>query len=97
MKIYISGRITGLPYDQVERVFDTAQAYLEAQGFEVLNPTKNGLDPSASWEEHMAADLTMLFSADGIYMLPGWQESKGAKVEYYVAHALEMPVYFSGL
>lgn len=97
MKLYISGRITGLPYEEAEKMFNAAQAFLETQGFEVLNPTKNGLAPQAPWCEHMLADIRMLFSADGIFMLSDWQESRGARIEHGIAKEMGLPVYYCGL
>lgn len=38
MKIYISGKITGLPYDEAAAIFNRAKAFLLAKGFEVVNP-----------------------------------------------------------
>ena len=43
MKIYISGKITGLPLEETRRKFADAQALLEEIGFEVVNPMEEGL------------------------------------------------------
>ena len=97
VKAYISGRITGLPYDEVERAFFGAEAVLEALDYEVLNPLKNGLDRTASWREHMTADIAMLMQADVVFMLPDWNESKGARIEHYIANEMKKTVYYNGL
>ena len=47
-KIYISGRISGLPIEEVAAKFDETETKLKAQGYEVINPPKNtfsGLPP----------------------------------------------------
>ena len=51
-KIYISGRISGLPIEEVAAKFDETETKLKAQGYEVINPLKNGIPATASWEAH---------------------------------------------
>lgn len=80
-KIYISGQISGLPYKEVKAKFETATAKLVAQGYEVVNPTNNGIPISAPWELHIAMDLVLLIGCDSIYLLPDWHRSKGATLE----------------
>lgn len=53
MRIYISGKISGLPYDEVQERFNGAEDLLTELGFEVANPLKNGLDKDNSWNEHL--------------------------------------------
>ena len=51
MKIYVSGKITGLPIEEAKQRFANSQALLESIGFEVVNPLEFGLcDEKASWE-----------------------------------------------
>lgn len=88
MKIYISGPISGLPFEDVKRNFDDAQMRLEEQGYEVINPLNNGLTEKHSWKEHMKADIKMLMDCDEIYMMKGYAESKGAMIEYNLAQDL---------
>ena len=85
MKVYISGPITGLPYEEVEKAFNEAETRLKEQGYEVVNPLNNGLPTNATWNEHMRADLKLLLDCDAIYMLNGWEYSKGASLEYDLA------------
>jgi nucleoside 2-deoxyribosyltransferase len=53
MKIYISGKITGLPFREVEDKFHSAQNFLEEFGFEVVSPLKNGLSQSHTWQQRL--------------------------------------------
>lgn len=85
MKVYISGPITGLPYEEAEKAFNDAEIRLQEQGYEVVNPLNNGLPTSATWNEHMRADLKLLLDCDAIYLLKGYQNSKGAMIEYDLA------------
>ena len=85
MKIYISGKITGFPIDDVRDRFNTAESFLESAGFEVVNPLKNGLAVSEPWERHIVKDVELLMSCDAIYMLDCWRSSRGARIEYNIA------------
>ena len=41
----------------------------------------------------MRRDIAALMDCDGIMMLPGWEKSRGALIEHWVALELKMPVY----
>lgn len=94
MKIYISGKITGLPLEETRRKFADAQALLEEIGFEVVNPMEKGLSPDATWEQHMVKDFEFLLSCDAIYMMDNWIGSKGSSIEYDAATRLEKDIWF---
>lgn len=80
-KIYISGPITGWPIDMCRVRFEAAEFLLRMQGFEPVNPMKNGLPEDAPYDEHMKRDLEMLAECDAIYLLNGWERSKGCRIE----------------
>ena len=93
-KIYISGPISGLPLETVYNNFTNAEVQLLEQGYEVVNPINNGLPTNATWEEHMRADLRLLLDCDAIYMLEGWEKSRGARIEYALAVDLKMDIQY---
>lgn len=80
-KVFISGKITG-DSDYKEK-FAKAEKELSAQGYLVMNP---GVFPEGfSWFEYMTITLSMLEVCNAIYMLDGWQDSRGANLEYLQA------------
>lgn len=81
MKTYISGKITGTN-DYINR-FINAELELIQKGRSVVNPaTVNAVLPEdTTWEEYMEMSRIMLGMCDEIYMLKGWEESKGACIE----------------
>ncbi len=89
-KVYISGPMTGYT-DHNRPAFDYAEKLLREHGYDVVNPAHNGLPETATWIEHMKADIKLLLECDAIYMLTGWGESKGAVVEHFIATSLYIP------
>ncbi|MDR0755142.1 MAG: DUF4406 domain-containing protein [Prevotellaceae bacterium] len=84
-KVYISGKITGLPRDEVIAKFSTAKEDLKKQGYEVISPVENGLPCNASYESHIILDIVLLIGCDAIYMLSDWEYSEGATLEHNIA------------
>ena len=87
-KIYISGAISGLPRQDVEKKFNDAELLLLARGYEVVSPLKKGIPYDAPWEVHVAIDILLLISCDSMYLLPDWKYSKGATLEKNIAELL---------
>lgn len=95
-KIYVSGAIAHHDLEERKAVFAHAARYLSLKGYEVLNPFDNGLPDDADWRDHMRADMFMLLECDCIWMLRGWELSKGAKLELDVASSCGIEVLFEG-
>lgn len=93
MKIYISGKITGTT-DYMER-FERAEHELTTRGFEVVNPAKENahLPEGTPWKTYMAESLRLLLYCDAIYMLEGWSDSRGARIEIDVACACDLQIF----
>lgn len=97
MKIYLSGKMTGLTKRQILRNFGKAEKKLIKAGFSVMNPSvtyhmKNIKE--FSYEEWLKIDFTMLDVCDAIYMLDNYQDSEGAKKELAYAISKGKKVYY---
>lgn len=92
MRIYISGAITGTE-DFRERFLE-AEKELIAAGYDTVNPARlNDIMPkNATYDEYMKMSFELLGMCDAIYMLKGWEESKGANREYGFAVAKDMRI-----
>ncbi len=96
MKVYISGPITGC--SNYHDKFEAAQKGLESQGLDVVNPANLDkiMPPSATHSEFMKICIPLLELCDCIYMLEGWQESKGAQIEFEYAYEHRLAITFEG-
>ena len=86
-RIYISGPISGIDRAVYLANFAKAEERLKARGYEVLNPTR--LPPSRwlwiykvlGYRLTLLYDIWHLLRCDGITMLHGWEQSRGARLE----------------
>lgn len=90
MKLYIAGKMTGLP-DHGLPAFNEAAELLEECGYTVINPAAHGVGELA-WEQYLRRDLRWLLNCEGVATLLGWTTSRGAKLEVHVARELGMDV-----
>ncbi|OCN03576.1 hypothetical protein A4S06_05290 [Erysipelotrichaceae bacterium MTC7] len=91
MRIYLAGPITGTD-DYVER-FKEVEESLTSPGIEVVNPVT---DLILDYEEYIIRGLKMLAECDWIFMLDGWENSNGAKLEYQYAKTVGKKIVFQG-
>lgn len=92
VKVYLSGPMSGLPEFNYP-AFNAAAAQLRAAGFHVENPAENPIPDSPTWEGYMRLAVAQLATCDRIVTLPGWQASRGARVEVDLGVVLGMDVY----
>lgn len=91
MTYYISGMITGKE-EAARKEFAFASQYVRWTGNETVNPFDNGLTEDDTWERHLAVDILNLLHCDAILQLPGWENSRGARLEYEIAIRIKIPV-----
>jgi len=104
-KIYLSGPMTGIEPREYRRRFREAETILRRHGYGCINPCRvwpcrfpwlyrlmNALlGKRLTYAVILAYDLILLMTrADGIAMLPGWEQSRGARIENYTARYFPM-------
>lgn len=92
--IYISGPITGI--NNYMDNFAVVEKYLINKGYKVINPAKfdDELPKELTYEQFMHIDLVLLSVCNCIYMLKGWEKSKGANIEYINALSMRKEVLY---
>ena len=99
---YLSGPISGDIAGNVKRFGEAATA-LRERGYKVISPVEVCDDhlsnmgtpgKAQSWDWYMRRDIEAMLndSVQGIIMLPGWEFSRGARLELQVARALNFTV-----
>ena len=87
LKFYIAGKITGDP--EYREKFGRVEAYIRELGGIALNPAL--LPDGLSQGDYMRICFAMLDCADGIVLLPDWEESEGARLERAYAKKVGKP------
>jgi len=102
-KIYLSGKISGLTYEEALSLFEVAEKKALKIAKEVVNPMKLAFElfqpkdlDNITWGEYMVNDLHAIMNegVDSIYMLKNWQDSDGANIELFVAQTKKMSIHF---
>jgi hypothetical protein len=106
MKLYIAGPMTGMEDWNFPAFFD-AEEQLKSLGYAVENPARHDgntveealatvgtlENPVEKWEFYVKRDLKYLLECVGVVLLPGWQESEGARLEVHIAKKLKIPLF----
>lgn len=93
--IYIAGPMTG--YENFNfQAFDSAELELVAACWYVENPTKYGIVEGATWEDYMLSCLGQISKCGSMYMLKGWEKSRGAVIEHDLAQKLGLTIIYQG-
>jgi len=92
-KIYIAGPMSGIENHNLQ-AFEDAEKYWAEKGAVVFCPTTLPQDSNISQAQYMDIDLAMIRACDVIYMLKGWEESKGATLEKTYADYLGIGILY---
>lgn len=96
MRIYVSGPISNMELSAVKVRFNRAAVKIQAKGHTAVNPIDMA-DWGLTWRTYMNLAMVTLMSGDieAMYMMPGWEASKGCNLEKRWAQEKGVPVYFS--
>jgi len=103
---YVAGPMTGIPGFNYP-AFDAARDLLASEGWDVISPAdldRRNLqidfgamagteDLSEYVTDFARQDIAALLIADAVFLLEGWENSRGAKNEARIAGMLGVPVY----
>jgi hypothetical protein len=90
---YVAGPITGRR-NYNRDAFTYAADSIRACGHGAINPHDIDGTTHKPWETYMRQSLSrMLLDADEIVLLPGWEQSRGARIERHLAGIVGMPVH----
>ena len=99
-RCYLAGKMRGIEEYNFP-AFHEATANLREQGWDVWSPAEreeqSGFNPKTdeaqSTAYYMRQDLPAVCESDAVIVLPGWEESVGARLEVHTAHECDIPVY----
>lgn len=91
-RIYITGKIGGLPRAEVVRKFDNAKLELFIAGFEPISPVDLNAE-NTTWQAAMRTDIAAMMYCDAVLVLPCSEDSPGAAVEMDLAGKLGIPMF----
>ena len=96
-KIYISGPISGLDLNVAMENFKNAKIKaIEVTGndYEPVSTFDYTTDFQQEWKDYMKEDIKKLCDCDAIFMMKGWENSRGANMEYFIATQLELERFY---
>lgn len=102
-KIFISGPMTGYPSWNYPK-FDMIEEMLRSWGYDSVNPANIGkkfgpekVDSDPELYKKMEAEIQAAErTCDVIFLLRGWEESKGVRLELKTALELNLPILVEG-
>ncbi len=93
-RCYIAGKVTGLPEAIYKANFRKAEIAVTILGYEPVNPVELPHDHDKTWRNYMREALQIMLQCDMLYVLPGWEDSRGALIEVQLARDLDIPIIF---
>lgn len=88
--LYLAGPMTGIPECNYP-LFNREAARLRRHGFTVHNPAEIG-DVGSQYSDLMKKDIRLILESEGIAVLEGWWNSRGARLETHIAGVLGYPI-----
>ncbi len=104
-RVYLSGPITTDPdhllhfaeagvfiADRGETPVDPHDIPPACEDFRCLVDAPAATHGTHSWSCYLRGDIIVLMQCDEVALLPGWERSKGAQLEQFVARSVGIPV-----
>lgn len=99
MKVFISGKMTGLTKEEFKAKFNAAEEKVRAMGYEPFNPSTPEWNDTMheaglSYGDMLILDFKKIQECDALFMLDNWQDSKGATAERAFAAAIGLKIMY---
>ena len=106
MKVYLSGKMTGLSKEKIWKNFRIVESWLAKKSTDTDNGAliESIMNPAVtyamqkydafSYEDWLHVDFAMLDACDGVVLLPNWKDSIGAKREIAYAYKHNKFVFY---
>lgn len=92
----ISQPMAGLTDEEIERARNEAIAFLESEGYEVINTKFTDEyykeDRKNKALMYLAKSLDNMTRVDAVLFCPGWEKATGCRIEHEAAEAYGVPV-----
>ena len=97
--MYISGRISSQPWEQVKKLFALGCKYAESKGYEAVSPLEGEgeKDENWKWQDYMLDDLKKLSECDKMLVLGTLEQvrdSYGVLIEILWAEKLGIEITY---
>ena len=93
--IYISGKITDIDKAVQRKNLDRFFEVEQKLGERCLNPARHGDSDDRSYESYLVQDMILIFAhRPDLYMMQGWEESRGARMEWELGHQLGLKIIY---
>jgi|SRR5699024_10362310 len=96
----VHGKMTGLP-DYNRPKFNEVEQILTEIGYTVYNPAniefqlkKEMPHTTLEWKDYMREALKMMLNCNSIFVIKGYETSKGANIEIELAKKLELNIIY---
>ena len=96
-KVFISQPMKGKTAQEILEERANAFSLIKScnPGYELINTfIDDDLDENHAGLKYLAKSIEMLDEAAGVWMLKGWEEAKGCRIEHECAKAYGIPVYY---
>lgn len=93
LRVYIAGKITGLPEAVYKQKFNQVEAQLVRTGHIALNPL-NLVHQDLSYDEQLKSCFNLIEISDVVYMMDNWKKSNGARKEHAYANTLDKKIVY---
>jgi len=91
-KVYIIGRVTGLPRHEVVSKFEKGEQMVKGMNMHPVNPI-NLVPEETHWSDAMRICIKALIECDAVLLLPDHESSRGSAMELMIAKNVGMNIW----